>query len=179
MIIIMALVQMVPALYIGSRSICVRIGGDAVSQADEEKPTVAEHFARKAADNEEAQSVSVVNLHSREFVGEVSTPGCALIFPAAKRKFHSICGDGTLLRITLDNQGNELDRSRSDVFFDANNDPIMEKGVRLGDRWLFPSFEGFLHEADVSGERVTFPEPWSLISAGMCAEVTTRSSTAP
>ena len=60
MIVIMVLVQMVPALYIGARSICVLIGGDAVSESTKEEPTVADHFAAQAGDTEKAKPVATV-----------------------------------------------------------------------------------------------------------------------
>ena len=43
-----------------------------------------------------AQSVSVVDVEERSFVGEISTPGCAMIMPVEDNDFLMICGDGTL-----------------------------------------------------------------------------------
>ena len=48
-----------------------------------------------------AQSVSIVDVRSRTFAGEISTPGCAVIMPVANRDFMMICGDGTLQLIRL------------------------------------------------------------------------------
>ena len=44
-----------------------------------------------------AQSVTVVDVPARKFVGEVDTAGCALIYPTGPRAFFSLCGDGTAL----------------------------------------------------------------------------------
>jgi methylamine dehydrogenase heavy chain len=94
-------------------------------------------------------SVSVVDLDSRSFAGEIQTGGCALVLPAGTRRFGMLCGDGSALALTLDDTGRELRRSRSAVFFDATKDPLTEKGVRgLEGTWLFASFEGFLHRID-------------------------------
>jgi methylamine dehydrogenase heavy chain len=94
-------------------------------------------------------SVSVVDLDSRSFVGEIQTGGCALVLPAGPRRFGMLCGDGSALAVTLDDAGRELRRSRSAVFFDATKDPLTEKGVRGHEgTWLFASFEGFLHRID-------------------------------
>jgi methylamine dehydrogenase heavy chain len=95
-------------------------------------------------------SVSVVDLESRRFVGEIPTGGCALVLPAGPRRFGMLCGDGSALAITLDDAGREARRSRSAVFFDATKDPLTEKGVRGGREgtWLFASFEGSLHRID-------------------------------
>jgi methylamine dehydrogenase heavy chain len=94
-------------------------------------------------------SVSVVDLDSRSFAGEIQTGGCALVLPAGEQRFGMLCGDGSALAVTLDGAGRELRRSRSAVFFDATKDPLTEKGVRsLDGSWLFASFEGFLHRID-------------------------------
>ncbi|MCA9075982.1 MAG: sodium/solute symporter [Planctomycetaceae bacterium] len=55
MVIIMAFVQMVPGLYIGSRTICVLLGGDALVEVAEEVEVVAE-------DGETAQGVTRTKL---------------------------------------------------------------------------------------------------------------------
>jgi SSS family solute:Na+ symporter len=48
MVIIMAVVQMVPGLYIGSRTICVLLGGDAVEEVAQ--PAATQHAAVESAD---------------------------------------------------------------------------------------------------------------------------------
>jgi len=111
-----------------------------------------------------AQSVSVVDVESRTFTGEIATPGCALTYAAGDSSFMTMCGDGRLLTIVLDDQGKEASRVRSDPFFDPGSDPVMEKAVRLEDTWYFVSFEGKVHEVDVSAEAPAFSEPWSLLA---------------
>ena len=51
-----------------------------------------------------AMSVSVVDLDKRQFVGEIPTPGCSLVYATVERGFFMLCGDGSLLAITLDEQ---------------------------------------------------------------------------
>jgi methylamine dehydrogenase heavy chain len=109
-------------------------------------------------------SVSVVDLESRSFAGEIATPGCALVLPVGERRFGMLCGDGTALAITLDDAGHEADRAQSERFFDATNDPLTEKGVRDGERWHFASFEGFLHTIDFAGAKPGAGASWSLFS---------------
>jgi len=112
-----------------------------------------------------ATSVSVVDLRARRFVGEIDTPGCALVYAVGARRFAMLCGDGKVLAVTLDENGRELDRVESPRFFDATKDPVTEKAVRVGDSWLFASFDGQLHEVDFSG-RVPQPRaPWSLFTS--------------
>jgi len=109
-------------------------------------------------------SVSVVDLESRRFAGEIATGGCALVLPAGPRRFGMLCGDGTAQAITLDDAGGEAGRAKSERFFDATHDPLTEKGVRDGARWHFASFEGLLHTLDFAGEQPIAAAPWSLFS---------------
>ncbi len=109
-------------------------------------------------------SVSVVDLESRRFVGELSTGGCALVLPVGPRRFGMLCGDGSALAINLDEAGQEVGRTRSAKFFDPTNDPLTEKGVRTGSRWHFASFEGFLHSIDFGAATPVAAASWSLFS---------------
>jgi methylamine dehydrogenase heavy chain len=110
-----------------------------------------------------ASSLSIVDVQARRFVGEISTPGCALVYPAGPRRFAMLCGDGSLLTLTLDDAGTEAGRERSQPFFDPNLDPVTEKAARAGDAWLFVSFEGWVHPVDVGGPTPRFEERWSLV----------------
>lgn len=89
-----------------------------------------------------AQSVSVVDVPARKFVGEIETPGCALVYPTGKRAFFSLCGDGAALQVQLDDNGGAASRSRTAQLFDPLTDPVTEKGVRDGNDWLFATFAG-------------------------------------
>ena len=91
-----------------------------------------------------AQSVSVVDVPARKFVGEIETPGCALVYPTGKRAFFSLCGDGAALQVQLDDNGREASKSRTAQLFDPLTDPVTEKGVRDGNDWLFATFAGDL-----------------------------------
>jgi methylamine dehydrogenase heavy chain len=110
-----------------------------------------------------AQSVTIVDLAQRKVAGELATPGCALVYPAGPARFAMLCQDGSVLLVRLNENGTEAARTKSEPFFDPKVDPITERGVRLGDRWLFASFEGRLHEIDVSKEAASFPKPWALV----------------
>jgi methylamine dehydrogenase heavy chain len=89
-----------------------------------------------------AQSVSVVDVPARKFVGEIETPGCALVYPTGKRAFFSLCGDGAALQVQLDDDGRAASKSRTAQLFDPLTDPVTEKGVRDGNDWLFATFAG-------------------------------------
>lgn len=111
-----------------------------------------------------ATSLSIVDVQRRRFSAEIETPGCALAFAAGPRRFFSLCGDGTALVIELDEEGRERTKSRSEPFFDAGPDPVIEKGVRHGDVWLFASFEGQLRGLDFVGATPKSVVPWSLFA---------------
>jgi methylamine dehydrogenase heavy chain len=111
-----------------------------------------------------AQSVTLVNVASEEFVGEISTPGCALIMPVANRSFLQICGDGTLQLLRFDRQGQEAERLRSSVFFDIRQDPVFDKPVATVDGWLLTSYLGQVREVSVEGDDIVLSDPWSLLS---------------
>ena len=112
-----------------------------------------------------ATSISVVDIESRSFAGEISTPGCSLVFSAGDRSYMMICANGDLLTVALDEDGREVSKERTERFFDPETDPIREPGVRYGDEWLFVSFDGYLHTVDISGEKPRLGESWSLLSA--------------
>jgi methylamine dehydrogenase heavy chain len=111
-----------------------------------------------------ATSLSIVDVEQRRFVGEIATPGCSLVYPVGTRRFATLCMNGGLLLVTLDDEGREAGKVRTPPFFDPENDPVTEKAARWGDRWLFPSFEGWIQPVDFSGSEPVFEERWSLVS---------------
>jgi methylamine dehydrogenase heavy chain len=110
-----------------------------------------------------AQSVSVVDIVAREFLAEIPIPGCALAYPMGGRAFASICGDGSLLAVTLGDDGQQTASSRTDPFFDVENDPLMEKAVMHNGIAYFPSFLGYMYPVDLNGSVPVVGEPWSMI----------------
>lgn len=109
-------------------------------------------------------SVSIVDLESRAFVGEIVTGGCSMVYPVGPRRFGMLCGDGTALLVELDDEGRQKSVASSEKFFDVVEDPVTVAGVRSGATWSFASFEGMLHEVDFSGAKPAASEPWSLFS---------------
>ncbi len=111
-----------------------------------------------------ANSVSVVDLESRQFVDEIVIGGCALVYPTGPRRFATLCGNGTAIAVELDASGHRASATRSAKFFDTIQDPLTEKGVRDGARWLFASFEGKLQAVDFSGEQPVAAPAWPLFT---------------
>ena len=115
-----------------------------------------------------ATSVTVVDLAAGKVASEVQTPGCWIVLPAAGTpgRFSTVCGDGTMLTVTLDADGKPATQKRSAKFFDADKDPIFIHGEQDGDVYRFVSYGGDLYTANVGGETASFEAPWSLLSAG-------------
>jgi methylamine dehydrogenase heavy chain len=114
-----------------------------------------------------ATSVSVVDVRARTFVGEIPTPGCWSIAPSVStpNRFSTLCGDGTLLTITLDSEGKPASRQKSEKFFDPDKDPVFISSANVGDQYYFVSYHGVVHPVNLGGEVATFGEPWDLVAA--------------
>lgn len=108
-------------------------------------------------------SVSIVDVQTRTFIAEISTAGCAMVFPVPERRFMQICADGTLQLITLDRRGAEAARTRSDTFFDLDEDPVFDYAVPSADGWILVSFEGMVREVTFD-DGIEIGEPWSLLT---------------
>jgi methylamine dehydrogenase heavy chain len=108
-----------------------------------------------------ATSVIVVDIRERKVVGEISTPGCALVLPA-KDKFLMPCGDGTFLQVNLDASGQETSRARTDKIFDVDTDPISERPAVTSKGYAFTSYGGKVYEVDITGDAPVYAAPWSL-----------------
>lgn len=92
-----------------------------------------------------ASSVSVVDLKTGTLLVEVPTPGCWGIFPATSGlRFSSLCGDGTLASYQIAADGKLSAPVKSEKFFDADRDPVYVHAERIGQDWLFLSFNGNL-----------------------------------
>ena len=110
-----------------------------------------------------AQSISIVDTTTREFVGEITTPGCSLVFGAGDLRYLMICSNGDLLNVELNSDGTERRKARVQGFFDPEQDPLRENGVRYRDQWIFVSFAGIAHTVDVSGDP-ELADSWPMLS---------------
>src|SRR5260370_35602696 len=79
-----------------------------------------------------AQSVTVVDTTLRRFVREIETPGCALVYPTGPRSFFSVCGDGALSLVALDDAGG-AHQTRTPPLFNMTGAPVTAKSVRFVD----------------------------------------------
>lgn len=108
-----------------------------------------------------AQSVTVVDMKLRKFVREVETPGCALVYPTGPRSFFSVCGDGSLSLVELDDSG-AGHQKRTQPLFDVAHDPVTEKAVRIGNIWYFVSFAGRIFPVAVAEQQAVVGPTWWL-----------------
>ncbi|WP_236208326.1 amine dehydrogenase large subunit [Pseudomonas tohonis] len=106
-------------------------------------------------------SVTVVDTQAKAVTAEIAIPGCVLNYPVGKRAFASLCGDGKLQVIKLDESGKEASRTQT-PFFDPNAEKLVERGIALGDTYYFTTTTGTVRGVDVSGDTPKMLEPWSL-----------------
>jgi len=106
---------------------------------------------------------SVVDLEERRVVEEVSLAGCAGLYASGRQRFATLCGNGSVLMAELDERGALQRTARSERFFNVVEDPVSMAGARVGSKWVFVSFAGFVHEVDFSGESPQAEPPWSLV----------------
>jgi methylamine dehydrogenase heavy chain len=108
-----------------------------------------------------SQTVTVVDTKLRKFIREVETPGCALVYPTGPRSFFSVCGDGSLSLVDLDDNG-APHQQRTQPLFNMAADPVTEKAVRLGSTWYFVSFAGRIYPLEAGAQHATMGAPWWL-----------------
>lgn len=106
-------------------------------------------------------SVTVVDTQSKAVTTEIAIPGCVLNYPIGKRKFASLCGDGSLQVVTINDEGKETARSRT-PFFDPNAEKLVERAVNVGDTYYFTTTTGTVRAVDFSGDAPKILPSWSL-----------------
>ena len=110
-------------------------------------------------------SVTVVDHKAWKVTAEVPTLGCWIILPAQSntRRFATLCGDGTVVTVTLNEKGDSATQTRSEKLFDPEKDPIMVQGERVGDSYHFVSYEGNIKVINVGGDVAKLEDSWSLL----------------
>lgn len=111
-----------------------------------------------------SQSVSVVNAQNRKYLGEIETPGAGGIFPVGRRSIYMLTANGGLMNVSFDASGNG-NTSRSDTFFDAENDPLLEHEAydRKRKKRYHVSYTGQIYPIDVSGNKAMAESPWRVV----------------
>ncbi|WP_136162681.1 amine dehydrogenase large subunit [Sphingomonas flavalba] len=109
------------------------------------------------------QSVSVVDVAAGKLIGETATPGCALVYPVAPRRFFMQCSDSALQAVSISEAGAlSLDATTTKLFSD--DDPANEKPVRITPaEWLFITRDSEVRIVDGSGAVPKVKAKWSLL----------------
>ena len=106
-------------------------------------------------------SVTVVDTQAKTVTAELAIPGCVLNYPVGNRRFASLCGDGSLQVVTLNDQGQETARNRT-AFFDPNAEKLNERAVNVGDTYYFTTTTGTVRPVDFSGDAPKILGSWTL-----------------
>jgi methylamine dehydrogenase heavy chain len=109
-----------------------------------------------------ATSVSVVDLKARKFAGEIDTPGCVQVLAPGNRQFSSMCADGSILTVQLDDAGAAKDKKQGKPFFDPNKDPVFDQPAAVGSQVYFDSYHGAIHALDLSGAEAAATPEWPV-----------------
>jgi methylamine dehydrogenase heavy chain len=112
-----------------------------------------------------AASMSVIDVQNKQVVADFDTDGCVQAFASLDRRVSSICENGKLLSVTIDDAGHEVSRAFSAQFFDADQDPVFIQAAPSSAGMVFLSFLGMVHAVDLSQSQPTFAPPWSLVTA--------------
>lgn len=108
-------------------------------------------------------SVTVIDTTKKEMVNEIAIHGCILNYPIGKRQFASLCGDGAIQVITLDDKGQEINRIKQ-VFFNPDEEKLVERATVVGDIYYFVTTEGVVVPLDLSGGKPKALPRWSLVT---------------
>lgn len=98
-----------------------------------------------------AQSVTVVDLDGRKVLGEIDLPGCAHIYPTGDRGFSTLCTDGSVTSIALDENGVVASSKTIAGFQDIDRHPLFGMPAMIGRTAWFVSYMGELRGIDLSG----------------------------
>ncbi len=113
-----------------------------------------------------ATSVTLVDMQARTALEDIPMPGCFGIYPSQSNpnRFASLCGDGTIATVTLDDAGTVAARSGTGKVFDPDADAWFIAGEQVGDTYYFLSFKGNLAAIDVSGDSAKVTGTWPLVT---------------
>ncbi len=111
-----------------------------------------------------AQSASIVDLANHQFVTELTTPGCTGVYARAAAGFASLCGNGGLFWVALDDSGEVLEKGYLPPFFDPQQDPVSTDAVRAGNHWLFASHNGYIYPINMSEKIPSAETRWNFLT---------------
>ncbi|WP_417320577.1 amine dehydrogenase large subunit [Emcibacter sp.] len=110
-----------------------------------------------------AASVSVIDIAARKIVNEIPVPGCSMIYPTGKRGFSSMCGNGTMMSLVLDDKGQIAEQAVTGAFNNIDDNAMFMKMGLIDGVAYFPTFKGDVVPVDLSGKTAKNLPSWSLI----------------
>lgn len=113
-----------------------------------------------------AVSTTVVDVEKGQATEEITaTAGCWSVIPKPNkpRSFMTICGDGALLSLDLDENGKLAGQSRSPAMFDVAKDPLFIAPALEETQAHFVSYNGNVYTADFANDDMRFEPAWSLL----------------
>jgi methylamine dehydrogenase heavy chain len=112
-----------------------------------------------------AAYIKVLDLKARTMLSEIPIPGCALAYPTGARGFSTLCNDGTMLSLTLDDAGHVASQTATKAFNDLTDDPLFNQPAMVGTVAYFASLKGQVQPVDLAGPVARVLDPWPLLSA--------------
>lgn len=129
----------------------------------DEKHILFQQFAPSPA-------VGLVDLENEKFVEMMPVPDCYHLFPVADQKFYMHCRDGSMLKVSYDNNG-KTTQENTKVFHGENdylfNNPTYS--VKTG-RLVWPSTAGKIFQANLSASGAEFMKPFEAFTDAEKAE---------
>lgn len=115
-----------------------------------------------------AISTAVVDLQKNEWVNEITSTGACWLsipLPGTPRSFGTVCGDGSLMSLTLGDDGKVSSQKRSAQMFSVKDDPVFISPAIMADSLVFVSFYGNVYEAKLNRKDMSFSfeRTWSLL----------------
>lgn len=113
-----------------------------------------------------AASVTVVDLAARKVLSEIPIPGCAMMYSVGQRGFSTVCGNGGLTTIQLDESGDVVSQHKSPPFIDIDNNAMFLTNAEIGGIRYFPTYKGDIWPIDFRGVQPKILRKWALVNAG-------------
>lgn len=98
-----------------------------------------------------AQSVSVIDIDGRKVINEIDLPGCSQIYPTGERGFSSLCADGSIFSVTLDEQGKAVASNTIKNVQEIDHQALFSTPAYVGGTAWFVSQRGLIQGFDLSG----------------------------
>ena len=109
-----------------------------------------------------ATSVTVMNMETGEATAEIPNPGCWGIYLSAEgAKYSSLCGDGSMLTVTLTSKGKLKNQAYSDAIFDVESEPLFVHSQRVDGNLVFSTFDGKFVVVSDAGKTARIVDSWS------------------